>query len=205
MFQNVIDFRRAKVRECMVPRTEIIAVELNDDVEKLKEEFINHGVSRIPVYEESIDHINGYVHSFDMFSNPANLRSIIKPIIFVPETILANVLMTRFIREGKNIAVVLDEFGGTSGLVTMEDVIEEIFGEIEDEFDAEDLIEKKISDKEFTIPESDEYETLAGFILEFHEDIPDQGEILKIPPFKIEIIQASESRIELVRMKIEEE
>ena len=130
--------------------------------------------------------------------------------------------MTRFIREGKNIAVVLDEFGGTSGLVTMEDVIEEIFGEIEDEFDAEDLIEKKISDKEFifsarletdylnekyhlTIPESDEYETLAGFILEFHEDIPDQGEILKIPPFKIEIIQASESRIELVRMKIEEE
>ncbi len=222
MFQNVIDFRKAKVRECMVPRTEIIAVDMNDTVDKLKQDFIEQGVSRIPVYEDTIDNITGYVHSFDLFRNPMDLKSIVKPIIFVPETMLANVVLTRFIRERKNIAVVLDEFGGTSGLVTMEDVIEEIFGEIEDEFDDEDLIEKIIADNEFvfsarleidylnekyhlSLPESDEYETLAGFIIDFHESIPEKGEKLEIHPFVFEILQASESRIELVRLKVESE
>jgi CBS domain containing-hemolysin-like protein len=222
MFQNVIDFRKAKVRECMVPRTEIISADNNEKVENLRQEFIKHGVSRIPVFEESIDNITGYIHSFDLFSNPKDLKSIIKPIMFVPETMLANVVMTRFIQEHRNIAVVLDEFGGTSGLVTMEDVIEEIFGEIEDEFDEEDLIEKRISENEFdfsarleidylnekyklNLPESDEYETLAGFIINYHESIPEKGESIDIELFSFEILQASESRIELVRLRIKEE
>jgi CBS domain containing-hemolysin-like protein len=221
MFQNVIDFRKAKVRECMVPRTEIIAVGVDEPVEALKEEFILHGVSRIPVFEDSVDNITGYVHSFDMFRNPPDVRSIVKPIFYVPETMLANVVLTKFISERKNIAVVVDEFGGTSGLVTMEDVIEEIFGEIEDEFDAENLVEKKISDNEYVfsarleidalneryhlgIPESDDYETLAGFIIHFHESIPERGEHIRIRPFLIEILQASESRIDLVKLHLEE-
>jgi CBS domain containing-hemolysin-like protein len=222
MFQNVIDFRKVKVRECMVPRTEIIAVDARDSIENLKKEFIQHGVSRIPVYEESIDNITGYIHSFDLFTYPQEIKKIIKPIIFVPETMLANVVLTRFIQDHKNIAVVLDEFGGTSGLVTMEDVIEEIFGEIEDEFDAEDLIEKKISEDEYvfsarleidylnekyrlSLPESDDYETLAGFIINFHESIPDPGEKIDVPPFVFEIIQATENRIELVKLRIKNE
>jgi len=222
MFQNVIDFRKVKVRECMVPRTEIIAIDVNESVDELREEFILHGVSRIPVYLESIDNITGYIHSFDLFRNPDELSTIIKPIFFVPETMLANVVLTRFIRERKSIAVVLDEFGGTSGLVTMEDVIEEIFGEIEDEFDAEDLIEKVNAPDEFVfssrleidylnekyhlnLPESNNYETLAGFIIDFHESIPEKGETIHIGPFTFEILQASESRIELVRLKLEAE
>jgi CBS domain containing-hemolysin-like protein len=222
MFQNVIDFRKVKVRECMVPRTEIIAIDARDTVENLKKEFIQHGVSRIPVYEETIDNIMGYVHSFDLFSNPGELKHIIKPIIFIPETMLANVVMTKFIQERKSIAVVLDEFGGTSGLVTMEDVIEEIFGEIEDEFDEEDLIEKKVSETEFIfsarleidylnekyklgLPESDDYETLAGYIINFHESIPDEGEIIESQSFVFDILQATESRIELVKLKVKEE
>ena len=222
MFQNVIDFRKVKVRECMVPRTEIISVEVTDTIEHLRNEFVRHGVSRIPVYEDSVDNIIGYVHSFEMFNSPSEIKTIIKPIIFVPETLLANVVMARFIKEHKNIAVVLDEFGGTSGLVTMEDVIEEIFGEIEDEFDEEDLIERKISDREYVfsarleidylnekyklgLPESDEYETLAGFIINYHESIPDQGEAIDIQPFGIEILQASESRIELVKLRLKED
>jgi CBS domain containing-hemolysin-like protein len=222
MFQNVIDFRKVKVRECMVPRTEIIAVDANETMENLKKEFIQQGLSRILVYEESIDNITGYIHSFDLFSNPMDIKKIIKPIIFVPETMLANVVMTKFIQERKSIAVVLDEFGGTSGLVTTEDVIEEIFGEIEDEFDEEDLIEKVISEKEFefsarleidylnekyklNLPESEVYETLAGYIIKHHESIPEKDQTIDIGQYSFEILQASESRIELVRLRIREE
>ena len=222
MFQNVIDFRKVKVRECMVPRTEIIAVEANDSLDNLKKEFIDQGLSRILVYEETIDNIIGYIHSFDLFATTKGMNNLIKPIIFVPETMLANVVMTKFIQERKSIAVVLDEFGGTSGLVTMEDVIEEIFGEIEDEFDEEDLIEKVISDKmyEFSarleidylnekyklnIPESDVYETLAGYIIKHHESIPGKGDTIEIDQYSLEILQASESRIELVKLRIREE
>jgi CBS domain containing-hemolysin-like protein len=222
MFQNVIDFRKVKVRECMVPRTEVIAVEADETVENIKEEFIEQGLSRILVYEDNIDNITGYIHSFDLFSNPKEINKIIKPIIFVPETMLANVVMTKFIQERKNIAVVLDEFGGTSGLVTMEDVIEEIFGEIEDEFDEEDLIEKVISDREFefsarleidylnekyklNLPESEVYETLAGYIIKNHESIPEKGDTIEIDLYSFEILQASESRIELVKLRIREE
>ncbi len=222
MFQNVLEFRNVKLRECMLPRTEIIAVEKNDPVKELKGLFIEHGLSRILVYDESIDNIIGYAHSFDMFRNPGNIISIIKPILFVPETIPANIVLTQFIREGKNIAVVVDEFGGTSGMVTMEDIIEEIFGEIEDEFDDEDLVEKVISDKEFIfsarleidyvndkyrlkLPESDDYETLAGLIIYFHESIPAVNETILVKPYAFDILEAGENRIDLVRVRVEED
>jgi putative hemolysin len=220
MFRNMKDFRKIKLRETMVPRNEIIAVEENEPLDSLKEIFIIHGFSRIPVYSENIDNIIGYVHSFDMFMNPAEIKPIIKPILFIPETMPANVALTKFIRERKNIAVVVDEFGGTSGMVTMEDIMEEIFGEIEDEFDAEGLVEKIISPVEFIfsarleigyvndkfkfgLPEAEEYKTLAGLIIHEHESIPAPGEVILIRPFRFDILEATETRIELVRMLIE--
>jgi CBS domain containing-hemolysin-like protein len=220
MFQNMIDFRKVKLRETMVPRNEIIAIEDSDPIEEVKKAFILHGFSRIPVYKESIDNIIGYVHSFDMFRNPTDIPSIIKPILFIPETMPANVALTKFISERKNIAVVVDEFGGTSGMVTMEDIMEEIFGEIEDEFDAEELTEKVIQPGEYIfsarleidylndaykldLPESDEYTTLAGLIIHQHENIPSVSETILAGPFRFDILQASETRIELVRLTID--
>jgi putative hemolysin len=222
MFQNMIDFRKVKLRETMVPRNEIIAIGESETVGELKDTFIMHGLSRIPVYSETIDNIIGYAHSFDMFKNPRDIKSIIKPILFIPETMPANVALTKFIREKKNIAVVVDEFGGTSGMVTMEDIMEEIFGEIEDEFDAEEMMEKLVTPGEFIfsarleidylndkyklgLPESEEYETLAGLIINEHESIPAEGESIIIKPFRFDILQASEARIELVRLSIEAE
>ena len=222
MFQNMIDFRKVKLRETMVPRNEMIAIEESEAVPELKNTFIIHGLSRIPVYSETIDNIIGYVHSFDLFKNPENIKSIIKPILYIPETMPANVALTKFIREKKNIAVVVDEFGGTSGMVTMEDIIEEIFGEIEDEFDAEELIEKVVSPEEYIfsarleidflndkyklgLPESEDYETLAGLIINEHENIPAEGESILIKPFRFDILEATDARIGLVRLTIEEE
>ena len=195
MFQNVLGFRTVKLRETMVPRTEIIAVEENERIETLHEIFAEHRLSRIPVFSETIDNIIGYTHSFDMFKHPADIRSIIKPILYIPETMPANVALSKFIKERQNIAVVVDEFGGTSGMVTMEDIMEEIFGEIEDEFDAEEMVEKMVQPGEYLfsarleidylnekyklgLPESDEYETLAGLILHNHENIPVAGETI---------------------------
>jgi CBS domain containing-hemolysin-like protein len=183
--------------------------------------FIDHGFSRIPVYSDTIDNIIGYVHSFDMFKHPKTIRTIIKPILFIPETMPANVALTKFIRERMNIAVVVDEFGGTSGMVTMEDIMEEIFGEIQDEYDAEELTEKVVSPGEYIfsarleidylndfykldLPRSDDYKTLAGFILHDHESIPAEGETIMINPFRFDILQASDARIELVRLTVEE-
>jgi len=214
------DFRKIKLRETMVPRNEIIAVEETEPLDSLMETFITYGFSRIPVYSENIDNIIGYVHSFDMFRNPAELKPFIKPILFIPETMPANVALTKFIRERKNIAVVVDEFGGTSGMVTMEDIMEEIFGEIEDEFDAEGLVENIISPVEFVfsarleisylndkykigLPEAEDYKTLAGLIIHEHESIPAPGEVILIKPFRFDILEATETRIELVRMLIE--
>ncbi|MCK9401075.1 MAG: hemolysin family protein [Bacteroidales bacterium] len=222
MFQNMIDFRKVKLRETMVPRNEMIAIEESEAVGDLKNTFITHGLSRIPVYSETIDNIIGYAHSFDMFKNPHDIKSIIKPILYIPETMPANIALTKFIREKKNIAVVVDEFGGTSGMVTMEDIMEEIFGEIEDEFDAEEMIEKLVQPGEFIfsarleidylndkyklgLPESEEYETLAGLIIHDHESIPAEGESILNKPFRFDILQATEARIQLVRLTIEEE
>jgi putative hemolysin len=222
MFQNMIDFRKVKLRETMVPRNEMIAVDESEPIEELKNAFITHGFSRIPVYSETTDNIIGYVHSFDMFKNPVDIKSIIKPILFIPETMPANVALTKFIHERKNIAVVVDEFGGTSGMVTMEDIMEEIFGEIEDEFDAGEMTEKVIRPGEFIfsarleidylndrhklkLPESEDYKTLAGLIIHDHESIPSTGETILIKPFRFDILQAGEARIELVRVTIEED
>ncbi|MFC2100882.1 hemolysin family protein [Bacteroidota bacterium] len=219
MFQNAIDFRKIKLRECMIPRTEIIALEENDSIENLKNQFIESGLSRILIFNDSIDTIIGYVHSFDIFSNPTSIKGIMKPIIIVPETMLANNVLTMFIQQNKSIAVIVDEFGGTSGMVTMEDIIEEIFGEIEDEFDIEEMIEKKFNKYEYKfsarleidylnekyklgLPESEDYETLGGFILKYHESIPQLNEEIIIDDFRFIIIEASETRIETVSLKI---
>ena len=222
MFQNVIDFRKVKIRECMVPRNEMVAIEEDEPVAELRRMFSAQGVSRIPVYHETIDNITGYAHAFDIFRQPESIRSILKPILFVPETMPANIILSRFIRERKNIAVVLDEFGGTSGMVTMEDVIEEIFGEIEDEFDDVDRVEKMsgrgeylfsarleidyLNDKyKLGLPVSEEYETLAGLIIQHHENIPAIGETILIPGFRFEILSATETRIEQVKLRIDKD
>jgi CBS domain containing-hemolysin-like protein len=219
MFQNAIDFRSVKLRECMIPRTEIIALDENEEISTLRSTFIASGHSKIPIYRNSIDNIIGYTHSADIFKNPATIKSIMRPIIVAPETMLANVVLSMFIQQNKSIAVVVDEFGGTSGIITMEDVIEEIFGEINDEFDVEDLTEKKISDYEFifsgrleidylnenyqlNILESDDYETLAGFIIHQYESIPKQNDHIKIDIFEFIILEASETRIEKVKLII---
>ncbi len=219
MFQNAIDFRSVKLRECMVPRTEIVALDENDSVDTLRQAFIDSGHSKIPVYRESIDNIIGYTHSADIFKLPATIKSITRSIIVVPETMLANVVLSMFIQQNKSIAVVVDEFGGTSGIVTMEDVIEEIFGEIEDEFDVEDFTERKISDHEYifsarleidylnenyllNLPESDDYETLAGLIIHHHQSIPSLNDRIRINGFDFVILEATETRIEKVKLII---
>jgi CBS domain containing-hemolysin-like protein len=219
MLQNAIGFKSVKLRECMVPRTEISALEVKESIDLLKNTFIESGHSKILIYEESIDNIIGFVHSSAMFNKPQNIKSIVRSIPVYPETILAENVLNSFIKEHKSIAIVVDEFGGTSGIVTMEDIIEEIFGEIEDEYDVEELIEKKISDNEYLfsgrheidylnenypidLPISEDYETLGGLIIKIHESIPLQNEEIKLYPFLFTIEEASETRIELVRLTL---
>lgn len=219
LFQNAIDFRNVKLRECMIPRTEIIALEDNESIEEAKKLFIKTGHSKILIYNESIDNIIGYTHSYDLFHLPKSINEVLRPIIIVPETMLANKVLSTMINEHKSVAVVVDEFGGTSGMITMEDIMEEIFGEIEDEYDVEDIIENRISAKEYQfsgrieinylndkyelgIPVSEEYETLAGFILYHHESIPEINEEIKIKDFRFIILQAVENKIDSVNLKI---
>jgi len=221
MFQNAIDFRSIKLRECMVPRTEIVALEVNDTVPNLRDAFINSGHSKIVLFSGSIDNIIGYTHSADLFKKPSSVKSVMRPIIVVPETMPANVALSMFIQQNRSIAVVVDEFGGTSGIITMEDVIEEIFGEINDEFDTEDLTEKKVNDHEFifsarleidyinenyqlNLPESDDYETLAGLIIYFHQSIPDINDRIRIQSFVFVILEATETRIDKVKLLLNE-
>ncbi len=219
MLQNAIEFKNIKLRECMVPRTEITAQEEETNIEELKNSFIESGHSKILIYRDSIDNIIGFVHSSDMFKNPGSIKNIIHELPIVPETMLANNVLTMFIKEHKSIAVVVDEFGGTSGVVTLEDVIEEIFGEIEDEYDTEDLTEKKINENDYLfsarleidyinekyeldLPESDNYETLGGLIIDLHESIPLINDEISYEQFRFIIKQASESRIEQVKLII---
>ncbi len=219
IFQNALDFAEVKVRECMVPRTEIEAVELEDSVHELREKFVKTGFSRLLVYKDSIDNIIGYVRSTDQFKMFDSIRDMLITLEFVPESMSAQLLLALFIRKKKSIAVVVDEFGGTAGMVTMEDVMEEIFGEIEDEHDSDDLLEKQLSDNEFVfsgrlevaylneqydlgIPESDEYETLAGFIIFSTESIPKAGEDITLGTFKIRMIKTSASKIDLVHLTV---
>lgn len=219
MFQNAIEFRNAKLRECMVPRTEIIAIEEMQPVEELRDLFIASGYSKILIYRDTIDNIIGYTHVLDIFSHPPDITSVLKPVSIYPESMLANLLLNRFIQERRSIAVVVDEFGGTSGIVTIEDLMEEIFGEIADEFDSEELTDKRLNDDEFLlsgrleidyinekygleIPESEDYETLAGFILSHSGSIPVQDQEIIIGIFVFRIAQVSETRIELVHLKL---
>lgn len=215
MLQNALDFKQVKLRECMVPRTEVTALGLTDPVESLTNAFISSGHSKILIYEDTIDNIIGFVHTSEMFKNPKDIKSIVRTIPIFPETILVHSVLNTFIKEHKSIALVVDEFGGTSGIVTLEDIIEEIFGEIEDEYDVEALDEKKVNDHEFIfsarheidylnekyqldLPVSEDYETLGGFILQNHESIPEVNEEIVVQNFKFIIKEASETRIEKV-------
>jgi CBS domain containing-hemolysin-like protein len=220
MIQNVRDFHSTKVRECMVPRNEIIAVDDSIKIEELHGLFMETQHSKIPVYKQSIDNLTGYVHLYDLFGKPADLNTVVRPVIIVPETIAASKVLDMMISQRKSVAVVVDEFGGTAGMVTVEDLIEEIFGEIEDEFDVEELLVKKVSETEFilagrleidylnqeyslNLPQGDEYETLAGLILNHHQSIPEIREQIQIDRFTFTILEASGSRIDKVMMNLE--
>ena len=216
ILNNALEFRTIRVRECMIPRTEIVAVGLNDGIKKLHEAFIESGHSKIIIFRESIDDVIGYCHSSALFKRPAKIEEILTPIVTVPETTLANELMIRLINERKSLAIVVDEFGGTSGLISMEDVIEEIFGEIEDEHDEDNRIEQKIDANTFLLsarleidylnetygwklPTGD-YETLGGLILSHLRDIPKGGETIELPPFTFVIQATEETRINTIKL-----
>ena len=218
MLQNALDFSSVKVRECMVPRTEIVAVDLSQSIDDLAKVFVKTKLSKVLVFEENIDHIIGYAHSIEMFKNPSSIRSILLPIPIVPESMLANELMETFTKERKAVAVVVDEFGGTSGMITIEDVMEEIFGEIEDEHDEEQLTEEILSSGELRLsarlevdylnekynldlPESEAYETLGGLLVENFESIPNEGAEITIGNYTFTAEQVSETRIEKVLLK----
>lgn len=219
MFQNALDFSEIKVRMCMIPRTDIEAISINSSIQELKEKFISTNYSRIPVYEDSIDNITGYINSKDLFKKPQSIKSKLIKIVFVPETMLAHKLLTSFIKEQHSIAVVVDEFGGTAGLVTIEDIIEEIIGEIDDEHDQVDFVEKQLTENEyilsgrlevgylndkykFNIPESEEYDTFAGFIINKFQSIPKPQEVIDIGNFRIKVAKMDRTRIDLLHLTI---
>ena len=218
IFNNAIEFKTIKVRECMIPRTEIVAVDVNDTIEELKQHFVESGHSKIVVYKESIDEVIGYCHTLELFKKPENIKSILTEIPIVPETMLANELLIQFITDRKSLALVVDEYGGTSGIVSIEDVIEEIFGEIRDEHDDEYLTEERLDEQNFifsarheidylndkyelALPEG-EYDTLGGLIFAYHEDIPEVDEVIEIPPFVITIFTMEENRIDKVKLTL---
>jgi CBS domain containing-hemolysin-like protein len=220
IFQNALDFSNVKLRECMVPRTEIDAIESGSGVAELKERFIQTGHSRILVYQSSIDNIIGYFELKDMFKHPPDIISCVRKIAIVPETMAANKLLKLFFDEKKNVALVVDEFGGTSGMVTIEDVLEEIVGDIEDEHDINEFTEKVIGPDEYVfsgrleidylnerynlgMPEEDDYETLAGMILYYHGSIPVCNETIRIRNFVFRVLKVTATRLELVNLKVE--
>lgn len=219
MFQNALDFTEVKLRDCMIPRTDIEAIELHSSIGELTEKFIETSYTRIPVYDGSIDNIIGYVNSKDLFKKPQSIKTKLIKLDFVPETMLAHKLLTSFIKDQKSIAIVVDEFGGTAGLVTIEDIIEEIFGEIDDEHDSSEFIEKQLSDTEylfsgrlevsylnekyrFKIPESDEYDTLAGFVISNHQSIPKPQEEIQIDEYCIKVAKMDRTRIDLIHLTL---
>lgn len=221
MIQNAMDFKHVKLRECMVPRPEIEALEIGESVEVLRDFLTETGHSKIMIFEKTIDQIVGYVHAYDIFSNPKTIRQIVRPINLVTETMSARDMLQSFIINHKSVAVVVDEFGGTSGIVTMEDVIEEIFGDIEDEYDTEEETEIKLTDNSYifsarlevdylnekyklSIPVLDEYETLAGFIIFQHQSIPALNEKIRVSPYIFTILKGSASRLDEVKIEINE-
>ena len=219
IFQNALDFHNVRAREAMIPRTDIFSIDVEDSVKNLKDLFVETGLSKIMVFKDSLDDIIGYVHAFELFKNPKSIRSILLPIEVVPETMTINDILNDLTKKQKSVAIVLDEYGGTSGLITIEDIIEELFGDIEDEHDSTELIENKINDREFELsarlevdyinetynlelPEDDAYETLGGLIVDSIENIPQKGEIIDIDNFQFTITEVSSSKIEKVFLKI---
>ena len=221
IFQNALEFTETRVRDCMVPRTEIDAVEDTCGIEQLKQVFIESGHSKVVVYHEDIDHVIGYIHSSEMFHNPQDWRQAIRQLSFVPETMQASRLMKTFMQQQRSLAIVVDEFGGTSGLISLEDIVEEIFGEIEDEHDSNHYVAKQLSDGEYMLsarleiekvnemfglelPESDEYMTVGGLILHEYQSFPKLNEIVTIGHFEFKIVKNTATKIELVRLKVTE-
>ncbi|WP_372918549.1 hemolysin family protein [Salegentibacter sp.] len=219
IFQNALEFSDIKAREVMIPRTEIVAVDKGQAPRDLIETFTETGLSKILVYNETIDDIIGYIHSFELFKRPKSLKSILLPVVFVPETMWVKDVLNILIKKGKSIAVVIDEYGGTSGMITVEDIVEELFGEIEDEHDSPVFIEERLDEEhylfsarlevdylneayKFNIPEGENYETLGGFIVNYTQEIPQQGELVTIENFQFEIKEVSNTKIELVELKI---
>jgi CBS domain containing-hemolysin-like protein len=219
LFRNALDFSKVRLREIMVPRNEIAILDVNTDIETLREKFVDTGFSRVLIFEGNIDNIIGYVHSSAIFQKAKSIRPFLKNVLIVPETMAANKLLSKFIRDHKSIALVVDEFGGTAGLVTSEDILEEIFGEIEDEHDTTAFIEKQINEREYifsgrfdidlinekyhlNIPESEEYETLAGFIISHYQSIPKVNTPIRIQQFSFKILKATSTKIELVYLTI---
>lgn len=219
IFQNALDFKEVKVRECMIPRNEIVAVDVEQPVSELLKLFVETKLSKILVYRNSIDNIIGFVHSSEMFKQPEDITHMLLPVTIVPEVMSANEVLKQFTNMHRSVAVIVDEYGGTSGMVTIEDVMEEIFGEIHDEHDIPDETEKKISDGEYlfsgrleinylnkkyelNIPEHEDYETLGGFILQHHENIPEINEEIIIPPFTVIVQKIKHNRIEQVKLRV---
>jgi putative hemolysin len=219
IFQNALDFSSVKVRECMIPRTEMVAIDVKKPIEELKQKFIQTRLSKILVYEDNIDNIIGYVYSKELFRKSDNIRSILLPVSVVPESMAASEVLTVFIQQHKSIVVVVDEFGGTSGILTIEDVMEEIFGEIEDEHDKEEMIEKQIAENEYVfssrletdyindkyrlnLPILDNFETIGGLIQHYHESIPHLNEEIRIENYLFTITNVSRTRIEQVNLKV---
>ena len=220
LFQNALDFTDTKVRDCMIPRTEVDAVDIKTcSLEELKNKFIESGHSKIIVYEDDIDHVIGYIHSSEMFSDPEHWHEHINTVPFVPETMAARKLMKILMQQKKSIGIVVDEFGGTGGIVALEDLVEEIFGEIEDEHDSSNLIAEQIAPDEYTLsarleidnvnemfdtelPESDDYMTIGGLILHYYQSFPKLNEIVKVGQFEFKILKKTNTKIELVSLKV---
>ena len=221
IFQNALDFSTVKIRDCIVPRTEVVAVALDTSLEELKNRFVESGISKIIVYDGNIDNVVGYIHSSEMFRNPKDWRDHVKEVPIVPETMAAHKLMKLFMQQKKTIAVVVDEFGGTSGIVSLEDLVEEIFGDIEDEHDNTSYICKQIGEHEYVLsarleiekvnetfdldlPESDDYLTVGGLILNQYQSFPKLHELVSVGKYQFKIIKVTATKIELVRLKVME-
>ena len=218
IFKNALEFPETKAREFMIPRTEIEGVEVQTTPEKVREIFIHSGYSKLLVYEENIDKIIGYVHAFELFKKPENIQRVLRPLSFIPESMRADEILNLFTREKRNISIVLDEHGGTSGMITLEDVIEEIFGEIEDEHDSDALLEKKLADGEWLfsarlelsdlnekwdldLPESENYNTLGGYLLDLYESIPEKGTVIRTDQFLFVVQKTKSNRLEEVLVR----
>lgn len=217
LMENAQELPKVKIRQCLVPRKEIVGIESKSSVEQLKKKFVDTKLSKLVVYENNIDHIIGYVHQLDLFKKPAHIEDVLLPIPAVPESMSATDLINKFTKERKSIAWVVDEFGGTAGIITMEDVLEELFGEIQDEYDTEEFVEKQLAENEYIFSGrleldyleekygfdfgQEEAETLSGYIINYHETIPRQKERIIIDDYEFDVMHVTDTRIETVKMK----